>query len=182
MKRKKIIKKTKQQRGAGCEKYELAITNYALGEEMGMTKEELYEHLATCKKCQADMKEWSSAIGILRAEVHDATPASKTKRAELLASIKGHPVPSPEVPPTWNTVGKAAGEMWKCLGEKGPTVLTNLPQVCAMDFWLAASTYGWLLREQKLKVDQSKFPPIVQLTADEQNRYFEETGQIDKMQ
>ncbi|HEC64358.1 MAG TPA: hypothetical protein ENI23_03595 [bacterium] len=165
-----------------CEKYELAITNYALGEEMGMSKEELYEHLATCKKCQQDLKEWSSAIGILRAEVYDAKPESKNKRAELLSKIKGQAVPHPKVPPTWNTVGKAAGEMWKCLGEKGPTVLTNLPQVCAMDFWLAASTYGWLLREQKLKVDQSKFPPIIQLTPDEQNRYFEETGQIEKMQ
>ena len=182
MKRRKSSKKSKQQRGAGCEKYELAITNYALAEDMGISKEELYEHLATCKKCQQDLTEWSTAVGILRAEMHDARPEAKKKRIDLLSKIKGQPVPTPAVPPTWNTVGKAAGEMWKCLGEKGPTVLTNLPQVCAMDFWLAASTYGWLLREQKLKVDQSKFPPIVQLTADEQNRYFEETGQIDKMQ
>ena len=75
-----------------CEKYQLAITNYVLGEKMDITREELYGHLAQCEECQKDIREWDATHALLRAQEYDSRPESKKKREELLAKIKSMPV------------------------------------------------------------------------------------------
>lgn len=76
--------KTKNQ----CEKYELAITNYVLGEAMGMTKEALFEHLKTCKNCRRDLTEWRDTYSVMKTEAYYQTPQGQAKMKRSFEDVK----------------------------------------------------------------------------------------------
>ena len=169
---------------SACEKYELAITSYVLGEETELPKAELEAHLKTCKNCRQDLKEWKEAVAILRAEAHDAKPEAKKKRAELLAEIKGQPSGQEQcfqcLPSDIDLkqIGWDVGDVWRCIGEHGPIPITDLPVKCNMPPWKITATFFWLVGEKKVEIVPDTFPNQVRLTPEEQNLYFEETGKL----
>ena len=82
----------KNKRKNSCDKYQRAITHYALDQEMDISKEELFGHLANCEKCQKDAREWSATCSVLRAQEYDSRPESKKKFEEFMAKLHQSPV------------------------------------------------------------------------------------------
>jgi len=71
-----------------CQKYEKAITHYVTGEEMGMTKKELFEHLKGCKNCRRDLTEWQDTYAVMCAESFSKTPQGQAKMQKDLTALK----------------------------------------------------------------------------------------------
>ena len=76
-----------------CTKYDLAITDYVLGEEMDITEAQLAKHLKTCKKCRADLADWQDSVALLRAEAYAQKPKTKERFKALMKKIHSGPMP-----------------------------------------------------------------------------------------
>jgi len=165
-----------------CKKYSIAITSFVMGEDIGMPKEELFEHLKHCKTCQKDLVDWRDTHKVMQMEAEAKTPAFKQNIADMARQIK-HEI-APPMPDAISIVkiGNAAGTLWHCLGENGPLPLTALPEVCKLDPPTTKDALVWLLSEKKLDLDEKKRPNIVSLTPEEQNLYFEETGKFGQIE
>lgn len=82
-----------------CEKYGIAITNYALDEKLNMSRQELFNHLLKCKKCREELFDWQNSIAVLRAEEYHNRPEVKKKTEELIRELKKEMIKSTP-PPT----------------------------------------------------------------------------------
>ncbi|MDI6733693.1 MAG: winged helix-turn-helix domain-containing protein [Planctomycetota bacterium] len=142
-----------------CKKYGIAITDYVLGEEMDISREDLFNHLATCEKCRKDLDNWRENYAALRNEAYLRRPDVREKYQQMLQSIKkGETVmsQSPEVvkKEMVRVVGTGAGEIYKCLKADGPAMF--IPQIKAKVTLTDAvfhQSLGWLEREDKVIVD-----------------------------
>ncbi len=167
-----------------CEEYGLAITNFVIGEKMNMTKEKLFEHLRQCPKCQDDLRNWKATHAAMKATAMDSSPAGQARKQTDFSKVKEainahYAQPMPDAVSV-DKIGNAAGDMWHCIGANGPMPITVLPEKCNLDSWTATVTFGWLLGEKKINVDDKKRPNVVSLTPKEQNLYLEETGKIEQ--
>ena len=79
-------------KSAKCQKYEMAIQDYALGQDIEMSKEELFGHLAQCAKCQKYAKEMRATTSVLKAQEYDSRPESKKHFEEFMAKLHASPV------------------------------------------------------------------------------------------
>ena len=70
-----------------CKKYELAITNFVLGEETKIPREELINHLRVCANCREDIKEWRATYAVMRAKEYDSRPEVKEKWDNFLKEL-----------------------------------------------------------------------------------------------
>ena len=70
-----------------CEKYELAITNFVLGEKMNIPEAELFNHLAKCKSCQGDLRNWRTTHAMLCAKEYDSRPEVKAKNEAFIKNL-----------------------------------------------------------------------------------------------
>ena len=85
----------------GCKKYAQAITDYVLGEEIDVPKEELMTHLKECAKCRLEATNWQDFQNAVRVKEYHARPEVKAKwdnflnelTAGKLTSKKEAPVP-----------------------------------------------------------------------------------------
>jgi len=70
-----------------CEKYELAITNFVLGEKMNIPEADLFNHLAQCKSCQGDLRNWRATHAMLCAKEYDSRPEIKQKNEAFIKNL-----------------------------------------------------------------------------------------------
>jgi len=70
-----------------CEKYELAITNFVLGEKMNISESELFNHLAKCKNCQGDLRNWRATHAVLCAKEYDSKPEIKQRNEAFIKNL-----------------------------------------------------------------------------------------------
>jgi len=143
-----------------CDKYQQAITHYVLDQEMDISKEELFGHLAQCEKCQKDAREWRATSSVLRAQEYDARPESKKKFEEFLAKL--HQAPLSGVTPQ----GEKFIDVRQEFGSKAGLVynhLIKIPEAKARidemvkELGLTATIAGmsWLASEKKLGLSLS---------------------------
>lgn len=91
-----------------CEKYELAITNYVLGEAIPIPKEELFNHLRKCPNCREDLKDWQATYSVMRAEAYDARPEVKARSKAFIKKLASQPLPAQTQQSTGFPTGKVA--------------------------------------------------------------------------
>ena len=159
-----------------CQKYEKAITHFVIGEEMGMTKEELFEHLKVCKPCRQELTQWQDTYQVMRTEAFARTPEGKAKMQKDLTGLKEMMKRQPLPPQVKDTItiqkiDEGAGKVWQTLGKYGPVELPELPEKANLDPYLALLSTGWLAGERKVDFDPNKIPPNVVLTKNEQARF-----------
>jgi len=153
-------KKAKTPTGQACEKYEMAITDYVLDQEMSMSKDELFGHLANCEKCQKYAREMRATASVLKAQEYDARPESKKKFEEFLAKL--HQAPLSGVTPQ----GEKFIDVRQEFGSKAGLVynhLIKIPEAKARidemvkELGLTATIAGmsWLASEKKLGLSLS---------------------------
>lgn len=53
-----------------------------------------------------------------------------------------------------NTIGNAAGEIWKFLNKKGPTSITKIANETGVSKNDVQRAIGWLAREEKITIEQ----------------------------
>lgn len=164
-----------------CEKYELAITNYVLSEDMGMTKDELFEHLKGCKECRRDLTEWQDTMTVMKMESFSKTQEGKAKMQQDLSKLKER-MKRESLPPTLKEhitvakVGWTAGNVLKLVATNEPVSLPDLAEKANIDPELALLSAGWLARENKVTFDHTKRPLHVMLTPEEQERFRRQNG------
>ncbi|MFH1231305.1 MAG: winged helix-turn-helix domain-containing protein [Planctomycetota bacterium] len=157
---KKTTKKPKQ-----CTEFEMDLTDYVTGDTTFLTKEreaKLFEHLRQCKTCRQDLFDWEEVFGAIVTKLHHDKPETKQKLAELRQRIKQEFLPSKvRGTITKAKVGFVAGDIRDFLIKNGPVSLPDLSDKMNLDPYLAVLSTGWLMREDKINIDQSKIPPVV---------------------
>ncbi len=160
-----------------CEKYGLAITDYILGEEMDISREDLFNHIASCEKCQKDLENWRETYAAMRNKAYMEKPETKQKYQEMLERIKspkcnpGNQLPSGTDIDINKEYGWHAGILWRHLAENGPTKEEEIPVKIQADKDKAKIVTGWLMGEKKVCLRQVKGEKYIYLTKDEQEKY-----------
>jgi len=146
-----------------CKKYGIAITDFVLGEEMDITRKELFNHLRKCADCRADLSNWQTTYAALRTEAYHKTPEAKKRMEELWEKIKNLPA-SPshsELPPLClgvkvdetqrkaleeakKKIFLASGKVCQFLKINGATPLMELRQGTGLINKPFYETMGWL--------------------------------------
>ena len=145
-----------------CEKYGIAITNYALGEDLGMPQEELFAHLRECKQCLNELVDWQDTYATMRTEAYDAKPENKEKMAKMFenlkkqvfgveascaTTIKGENVLNME----WE-IGNAAGKIYRYVEKNGKSNTIDITRNTDLNLKKVDWAIGWLAREKKICV------------------------------
>ncbi len=190
--------KTKQ---VECEKYELAITNYVLGEAMPISKEELFNHLRKCPDCQEDMKEWQATYSVMRAEAYDSRPEVKARSKAFIKKLVSQPLPAQTQPssgfPTgkvaaWQVprikpisgevllnhdeyIGNAAVKVWHYLYGNGKIKVNDLEQKVELPAPVLNQALGWLARGNQIHRTQVKESIFVYLAPEEIQKHQAQT-------
>lgn len=161
----------------GCEKYELAITNYVLGEKIQMPKGELFNHLRKCSNCQADLKDWQATYGVMRAEAYDSKPEVKARSEAFIKKLVNQPLPwdkpihGKKPISSQAVVGTVAGAIWRHLAKNGWVKVDDLSPKLKVDPDATKFAVGWLAREDKVYLTQKKQTTYVCLTPPEREIY-----------
>jgi len=144
-----------------CEKYELAITDFVMGREMKMPKEELLEHLKTCKNCRRDLTDWQDTYTVMKTEAYYNTSEGKKKMKDSFEALKRKmagvekeiPKTLPPVIDTKWLVGSAAGKILDCLRKNGFVMaIPELRHKTGLVDYPFYEGIGWLDREKKVIV------------------------------
>ena len=143
-----------------CQKYEMAINDYALGQDMDMSQDELFGHLAQCQKCQKYARESRAMASVLQAQEYDSRPESKKHFEEFMAKLHASPVACTTAQgekilnAEWE-FGSTAGLVYNYL-KKFPDHKANLDNM-VKELGLTASIAGmsWLAGESKLGLSLS---------------------------
>lgn len=178
---------------SGCEQYGLAITDYILDEEMDITKEELFNHLASCENCRNDLANWRETYAAMRNKAYLEKPETKKKYDEMLNRVKSASggldrVKSSQCRPDAKLpdgvdininleYGWYAGTLWQHLAANGPTKIEDVPKIINTDADKAKVVSGWLMGEKKLCMKQAKDAKYIYLTKDEQEKFRRINGQ-----
>ncbi|MEW6025888.1 MAG: hypothetical protein AB1599_01145 [Planctomycetota bacterium] len=143
-----------------CKKYEMAINDYALGQDIQMSKDELFGHLSACGKCQKYAREARATVSVLRAKEYDSTPEAKKHFEEFMAKL--HASPTCRVTPHGEKIlnaewefGSTAGLVYNYL-KKFPDHKARIDDmVKEIGFASSISGMSWLTNEKKLGLSLS---------------------------
>jgi len=144
-----------------CEKYGIAITNYALGEDLGMPQEELFAHLRECKQCLNELVDWKNAYAVMRAKEYDSRPENREKMAKMFENLKkqvfgvdpacavakGETVLNMD----WE-IGSAAGKIYHYVAKNGKSNTIDITRNTDLNLKKVDWAIGWLAREKKICV------------------------------
>jgi hypothetical protein len=166
----------------GCAKYGMAITNYVLGEELGMPQEELFAHLRTCAKCRAELLDWNDKVALFKTEAHFKKPEVQAKYQQMLESIKKGEAPCVTAPLAKNeklidtdwAIGHYAGELHKFLGKAGKLPTDQVIRQTGFDQKQLERLIGWLAAERKICLSEDNKVEYVYLKPQEQKLYRQE--------
>jgi len=163
----------------GCRKYEQAITHFAAGQQMDITREELFAHLKNCKECRKDLSQWQDTLTVMKTEAFSKTAEGQAKMkgdfAKLKAKLDQVPVPGQPVGAgnpdeivgirasnspssltgsnrinTADKYGTTAGVIWQYLGKNGKTDISQIAADINIDIDTVKYSVGWLLGQEKL--------------------------------
>ena len=159
-----------------CEKYELAITNYVIGEKIDIPQKELFDHLAQCLNCQGDLRNWKATYATMRAREYDARPEVKQKTQKFIKSlVSGRPDQTATGDLNLDEkVGEPAGVLWHALAKNGEVNILDLPRVSKLEPPKAYSAFGWLACEKKVRLRKDAKITYVSLAPSEKEKYREE--------
>jgi len=154
-------KKTKEN---PCEKYELAITNYVMGEVIKIPESELFSHLAGCLSCQADMRNWRASYATMRAREYDARPGVRQKMKAFIKGLVYQNKTAGKTPidTKWE-IGSAAGKIYDLLKTNGEMSIPRLMQKTGLKEYHIQQAIGWLAREEKVALSRDGQTAYAQL-------------------
>jgi hypothetical protein len=164
-----------------CEKYELAITNYVMGEKIDMPQQALFDHLAQCPSCQGDLRNWKATYATLCAREYDARPEVQQRTKAFIKELVRHRPTSDRPDITRGElnldekVGEPAGILWQTLAQNGEVNILDLPQVSKLEPPKAYSAFGWLACEKKVRLRKDAKTTYVSLTPAEKEKYQAQT-------
>ena len=169
---------------SGCEKYELAITNYVIGEKIDVPQDELFRHLAGCRSCQNDLRNWRATYATMRAQEYDSRPDVKQKSQAFIKELASRPTPcafteDEKVFDVKDVVGHLAGQVWDYLAEHGKTSDEELSKQLKTGLLRIHNAIGWLGRENTIIQSELKGITFVCLTKAEEEKYRRMQGQSD---
>jgi len=159
-----------------CDKYEIAITDYVLGEEMDITKQELLEHLRSCEKCLKDLSNWQNIYGTLRTEAYHNRPEVKAKWEAFIKEVTSKPlaeikkIAGEKAVNTDVVVGGAAGAIWRVVAYNGKIAMLNLKQETKLPDKTFERAIGWLLREDKVQITEAQQTEFITLSDKEREQ------------
>jgi hypothetical protein len=135
-----------------CEKYELAITNYVIGEKIDIPQSELFEHLARCQSCQGDLRNWQATYGMMRAREYDSRPEVKQKSQTFIKELvyQGKQIEKTQLDFKWGA-GLAAGEVYRLLKANGELSIPAICQRTGLKEYNVQQAIGWLAKEEKIQ-------------------------------
>lgn len=158
-----------------CKKYEIAITDYVMGEKMDMPQKELFKHLRQCKKCKEDFIDWLNTYAYMRTEAYHAQPKAQ-KRAKalfkrLMKEQAKHPIrikrlPGEKVVNKEVVIGKPADVVWQHLFLSGKVKVTDLPKKTHLPPYMAYGAMGWLVMKDKAYISKARQNAYVYLSRD----------------
>jgi hypothetical protein len=146
----------------GCKRYAQAITDYVLGEEIDVPKEELMAHLKECAPCRQEATNWQDFQNALRVKEYHARPEVKEKWDKFIRELTAQPVPAVDFVPQGKplnvaeVVGSPAGKVWQALASNGVIKMEDLPKKTGLTPELAWGAMGWLAHENKLCITKHK--------------------------
>ena len=146
-----------------CEKYELAITNYAMGEDMPISKDELFEHLRNCVKCRADLVDWQDTYASWRTEATVSQPEAKKRMDVLIEQFKSSAQVEKAPTDVKVEIDSAAGKIQKVLKTHGETPIQELRQKTGLVDYPFYEAMSWLVMNDKAVYtkDQDNRPSYV---------------------
>jgi hypothetical protein len=157
-----------------CMKYELAITNYILGEELPIPQAELFEHLRQCVNCRQDLVNWQDLNAAWRAEASMNKPEVKARYESLIKALAPcqppKPIPGGKVLDNKIDIGKAAGAIWNCLSQNGMVEIKDLAKKVKVPDDIANWAVGWLSREDKVCITKTPQTSYVYLIGKEREQ------------
>lgn len=136
---------------AGCEKYELAITNYVIGEKIDIPQTELFEHLAKCRSCQDDLRNWRATYATMRAKEYDSRPEVKQKNEAFIKKLVYETKETKRTPidAKWE-IGSAAGKIYNLLKANGEMPIPVICQKTGLKEYHIQQAIGWLAGQEKI--------------------------------
>ncbi|MFH1226733.1 MAG: winged helix-turn-helix domain-containing protein [Planctomycetota bacterium] len=140
-----------------CEKYELAITNYVLGEQMNISDDELFNHLRQCKKCREHLYDWQNTYAAMRTKEYFSRPETKKKMADMIENVKKEVLSATSIPTNkkklvdvkWE-IGSAAGKIYNILKESGELPIPALVAKTGLKEYHVQQAVGWLAGQEKI--------------------------------
>ncbi len=165
---------------AGCKKYEQAITHFVIGEQMDITKEELFAHLKNCKECRKDLTQWQDTMTVMKTEAFSQTPAGQAKMKGDFAKLKakldqvpaaGQPSDAGKRINTTDKYGTTSGIIWRYLGKNGKSSVSRISEDIHIDIDTVKYAVGWLLGQEKLCMSQEAGEDYVWLVPAEMQKY-----------
>jgi len=201
MSKQNTTKPSRRSSGNPCTKYELAITNYVLGEKIDIPQKELFDHLAKCPSCQGDLRNWRATYATMRAKEYDARPEVQQRTQAFIHKLvtseaqrspderRGQPIPA-EVKPLPGgeildrkaKIEQTAGMVWGYLAKNGwvkvKDLTRNLRQTDKIDPDETKFAVGWLFRENKVYYTKKKRADYVYLTEPERQTYQQSQKQV----
>ncbi len=179
-----------------CKRYAQAITDYVLGEEIDVPKEELTAHLNECTQCRKELTNWQDFQDMLRVKEYHSRPEVKEKWdsfiKELVASgaerspdeRRGQPIPA-EVKPIRGAMldheaetGTLAGTVWRCLAKYGEVSEADLPQKAKLHPLKAHEGLGWLMHQKKVYKTKDKQTIYLYLNETEREIYQQQEARV----
>jgi hypothetical protein len=133
-----------------------------LGEEMAISRDELFNHLRTCAKCRQDLFDWQDTYAVMRTEAHFAQPETKKRYAELLEKIKGKVGEKKPIDTKWE-IGSAAGTIYRVLKENGEMPIPLLIKKTGLKEYHVQQGIGWLAGQEKIQMSRDEHTAYVTL-------------------
>ena len=151
-----------------CEKYELAITNYVIGEKIDIPQTELFEHLAKCRSCQDDLRNWRATYATMRAKEYDSRPEVKQKNEAFIKELvyQNNGTKRTPIDFKWDA-GSAAGKVYNALKGNGELPIPVLVQKTGLKEYNIHQAIGWLAKEGKIQGNKDDKTAYIRLRSDE---------------
>ena len=168
-----------------CEKYELAMTDYVLGEEMEISREELFNHLRKCQKCRNYLEDWQDIHTVMQMETYYNTPEGKQKMKAGLEDLRKRLAQPNAVPVhiqktgivnTEYEIGTVSGFIWSHLGEIGKVRVDDIVRTSNIPTKIVDRAIGWLAKEKKVCLERDEKAEYVYLTNKEHQIYQAQNG------
>jgi len=160
-----------------CKRYAQAITDYVLGEEIDMPKEELMGHLKECAQCRQEATNWQDFQNALRVKEYHARPEVKEKWDRFISELTS---PAPACVPTDVGTGRpidakgeitlAAGKIYDYLKRTGKVPRPVLREETGLRGEPFYETIGWLVMTEKVLLYEDKQTVYVALTESERQQ------------
>ncbi len=138
-----------------CKRYAQAITDYVLGEEIDMPKEELMGHLKECAKCQQEATNWQDFQNALRVKEYHARPEVKEKWDRFISELTS-PAPAKAPSDARADIDSATEKIYQCLKANDKIAIPVLRKETELMDYPFYEAMGVLITNRKVIVDKDK--------------------------